>query len=149
MSIKIDHLTNSPFLSLNKSQSTTCNCLPIGSIIMWIGNAVPNNWILCDGTHGTPDLRGRVPVGVGQGAGLSYRTYGDQGGEETHLLTINEMPSHNHTVDLTVTANGYSVLGTFDVAVPGTGVNTLNTGGSTSHNIMQPFTAVNFIMKIA
>ncbi len=38
-----------------------------------------------------PDLRGRVPVHVGGGV-----TLGQSAGEETHILTINEMPAHTH-----------------------------------------------------
>jgi hypothetical protein len=40
--------------------------LPVGSIIMYHGNIanIPSNWKVCDGTNGTPDLRGRYPVGV-------------------------------------------------------------------------------------
>ncbi len=49
-------------------------------------------------TFALPDLRGRVPKGVGQGPGLSDNDLGEQGGSETHTLTVNEMPSHSHTV---------------------------------------------------
>lgn len=33
--------------------------IPTGGIIIWSGSAVPDGWALCDGTNGTPDLRGR------------------------------------------------------------------------------------------
>jgi microcystin-dependent protein len=48
-------------------------------------------------TFGLPDLRGRAPVGSGQGAGLTNRALGAKGGEEIHALVIGEVPSHNHT----------------------------------------------------
>ena len=35
------------------------NACPIGMIIMWSGTTIPTNWQVCDGTNGTPDLRGR------------------------------------------------------------------------------------------
>jgi len=35
------------------------NANPIGMIVMWSGTVVPTNWQICDGTNGTPDLRGR------------------------------------------------------------------------------------------
>jgi microcystin-dependent protein len=60
----------------------------------------PGGWLLCDGTNGTPDLRGKFILGSGQGVGLTNRTEGQVGGAETHVLTINEMPSHNHTADV-------------------------------------------------
>ena len=65
------------------------NGVPVGGIIMWSGAAtnVPTGWALCDGQNGTPDLRGRFVLGAGQGAGLTPRTAGEAGGEETHKLT--------------------------------------------------------------
>jgi microcystin-dependent protein len=48
-------------------------------------------------TFNVPDLRSRVPVGSGQGVGLTNRPLGSSGGQETHLLTTAEMPSHTHT----------------------------------------------------
>ncbi|MGJ3244926.1 MAG: tail fiber protein [Elainellaceae cyanobacterium] len=84
--------------------------------------SLESGWLLCDGasysttlypalfaaigyTYGgsgnsfnVPDLRGRVPVGVGQGAGLTDRQLGQSGGEEAHKLTVAEMPQHGHGV---------------------------------------------------
>ena len=72
------------------------NYLPEGSIISWTGTKAPSGWALCDGGNGTPDLRGRFILGLGQGEGLTDRTINKTGGEETHTLSIKEMPSHNH-----------------------------------------------------
>lgn len=51
-------------------------------------------WRLCDGTDGTPDLRGRVIVGAGDGTGdeLTNRAVGAIGGSETVTLTSAELP---------------------------------------------------------
>lgn len=48
-----------------------------------------------------PDLRGRVPIGAGQGNGLSDYREGQRGGVESVTLTPNEMPNHTHiaTID--------------------------------------------------
>jgi microcystin-dependent protein len=75
------------------------NLIPSGSIIMWSGTIVPIGWLICDGTNGTPDLRGRFVLGSGTGSTLSKltdRKLGDKGGEENHTLTVNEIPSHYH-----------------------------------------------------
>lgn len=47
-------------------------------------------------TFALPDLRGRVPLNVGSGAGLSTRTLGQSGGTEMETATIANMPSHTH-----------------------------------------------------
>jgi len=80
---------------------------PIGSVIAWhqqSHRSIPFGWALCDGEfvegYGyTPDLRGRFILGSGTGSGLTSRTHGDTGGSETHTLTINEMPAHNHDME--------------------------------------------------
>lgn len=67
--------------------------LPSGIIVAWSGSAdnVPDGWHICDGTEGTPDLQGKFILGSS-----TDHTVGSTGGEETHALTTNEMPSHNH-----------------------------------------------------
>jgi hypothetical protein len=60
--------------------------LPIGSIICWQDESPPLGWQVCDGTNGTPDLRGLfVPC-----AGGDYAV-GDTGGSATYSLA-----SHTH-----------------------------------------------------
>jgi len=52
-------------------------------------------------TFALPDLRGRVPVGVGQGPGLSPYTWGQEGGKESQTLTQAQMPAHSHSLNST------------------------------------------------
>ena len=74
--------------------------VPTGAIIAYYGdlNKIPSNFKYCDGTNGTPDLRGRVIVETGAFSDIYGNvTYnlGDVGGERYHQLTLTELPSHN------------------------------------------------------
>ena len=96
----------------------------IALITMFGGNFAPRGWNMClnqqlsiaqnsalfsllgttfggDGqtTFALPDLRGRVPVGTGQGSGLPNFSLGEIGGTTTITLTITQMPAHNHTAN--------------------------------------------------
>ena len=97
--------------------------VPPGSLMMYIAATAPGGWFVCDGTAvsrstyaglyaviGTtygvgdnvttfnlPDMRGRVPVCSGAGAGLTSRSLGATGGAETHTLSTTEIPSHTHS----------------------------------------------------
>lgn len=87
------------------------NPLPQGSIIMWSGTAVPAGWAICDGTSGTPDLRGRFIVSSGTNsspiAGDSNPKYliNQKGGRNQVTLTSSQsgLPTHSHTINHTHT----------------------------------------------
>ncbi len=119
-------------------------------------------------TFGLPDLQGRTPIGAGAGRGLTPRQLGQIGGTEMHTLTTAEMPAHAHTVTIAATTtNGTTptpATNTFPAAVVdnrstpvnayGTGVpnvsnnagTTSNVGNNQSHNNMQPYLALNYII---
>ena len=67
---------------------------PRGIIVMWSGQVanIPAGWILCDGRNGSPDLRNRFVVG----AGGNYSPH-NRGGVDSVVLSVNQMPSHNHS----------------------------------------------------
>ncbi len=73
------------------------------------------------------------------------RALGDMGGEETHPLSIDEMPTHDHT-------NGATASGSSFAPGDGSGPSTLSqtntgqTGGSLPHNIMSPFQVENLFV---
>jgi microcystin-dependent protein len=164
----------------------------LAEIVMFAGNFAPRGWAFCQGqilpiaqntalfsllgttyggngqtTYALPDLRGRVPVGTGQGPGLPSVSLGEVSGEPTHTLIITEMPAHNHAAQ----AAGHSDPGTS--SSPGGGVwatstsrdnmyintppnspmaaNTVTVGiagGSQPHNNMQPYLVLNYCIAI-
>lgn len=158
--------------------------IPIGSIFLFAGGVLPDNWLMCDG-HAElqtdypalaeligdnfhpggittpeyfylPDLRGRVPVGVKAGDS-DFGFLGNKGGAKTHTLTINEMPSHSHNPIYYFTQSdgaGTPVPSAIDAgANAGRWVSAPqiydagNTGGSQSHNNLQPYLAINFMIR--
>lgn len=77
--------------------------VPVGGIIIWHGlaSAIPSGWALCDGTNGTPDLRGRFVMGESETYARNT-TGGAVSATPTisvnnHTLTEGEMPSHEHS----------------------------------------------------
>lgn len=97
-------------------------------------------------TFKLPDFRGRVPGIIGAGTALTNRTLGSVAGTETHTLTINEMPNHNHGGETGAAGFGTGVaspavsLTTMSVADDGgSHTHTITTqGGNQPHNNMQP-----------
>lgn len=159
----------------------------IGQIILFAGNFAPSGWALCNGqllpiaqntalfsilgttyggdgrtTFALPDLRGRVPVHPGQGAGLSNYTIGQAAGTEMVTLTQNQMPIHGHTFVPGCTTDPPStnspenaVPAVQDAQVFGgeanAGMRPANSntaGGSQPHENLQPYLCVNFIIAL-
>ena len=109
--------TNSPKGSA--FQAVQPSVIPVGVIEMFAGSTAPNGWLVCDGstvsrsaysdlfkiigtTYGAgnsnttftlPDMRGRTPIGVGTGSGLTARTLASTTGAETVTLSASNVPS--------------------------------------------------------
>ncbi|MBS7334268.1 MAG: hypothetical protein KIG88_11795 [Weeksellaceae bacterium] len=78
---------------------------------------IPTGWFLCDGSNGTPDLRGRFVVGY-KGNDADYNELGKVGGAKEVALTANQngrhthggsvtIPDHTHTYLKAIKARGY------------------------------------------
>lgn len=109
---------------------------PIGSIIFTTSSINPG---VTFGGKWTEWGKGRVAVGVDTSQ-TEFNTVEKTGGEKTHKLTINEIPSHSHadakpqTIQNTATGSaqyGYLANGAFNA--------TANTGGDQAHNNLQPY----------
>ena len=141
-------------------------------------------------TFNVPDLRGRIPMGAGTGTGLNasgggvpsgtsqtQRVLGNWGGEETHLLSTSEMPSHSHGgttgndspdhnhgtgngqgfathISGTTTTSSGSTAPTVTGVVSATGGASVRhahsitpEGGGSRHAVVSPFVVTNYIIK--
>jgi len=159
----------------------------IGEIRIFAGNFAPVNWSFCDGsliaisqndalfqligttyggdgqtTFALPDLRGRVPVHMGTGAGATY-VQGQNGGVENVTLTVNQIPAHSHVPQAASGTTGNPgnspqnnvwsgwTGGQFSSAAPSVAMNSTavgSTGGSQPHDNMLPFLGINFIIAL-
>jgi microcystin-dependent protein len=122
-------------------------------------------------TFGLPDLRGRVAVGNGQGAGLSAYAMGQRSGQEGLPLTINQIPAHVHTFNGSIlTADelaGQSPINSYPAAADPTNITpyasgtpnasmstaalpniTTSMGGSQAHENRQPLLALNYAIAL-
>ncbi len=166
----------------------------IGAIFAHAGNFAPRSWALCQGqtqsidnnptlftligtnfggdgvqTFNLPDLRGRIPVGQGQGLGLSNYVIGQASGTENTSILSGNFPQHTHLFNVvnglvspaTPASNTY-LAGSYGGVVtnglnfygPGAATTTLlpttvgNAGGSVPISIMQPILATNYIIAL-
>lgn len=152
----------------------------LGEVMIFAGNYTPLDYQDCNGqqlpissnsalysvfgttyggngttTFNLPDLRGRVVVGQGQGAGLSNYVLGQRGGVETVSLTLAQIPAHTHSLMASTQSNTNSPVGAF---LGDSGSNTYNNaggstmnagaignaGGSQPHDIRQPYLALRY-----
>ena len=130
--------------------------IPSGVIMMWSGaaNAIPSGYVLCNGSNGTPDLRGRFVVGYSNTDG-DYDV-GDTGGAKTDTVTISGSDTVNITISGT-TGNvnqfgGSAYTSMYSQAnhnhsFSGSGSDTVNISGSDTVNTRPPYYALCYIMK--
>ncbi|WP_299493330.1 tail fiber protein [Acaryochloris sp. IP29b_bin.137] len=112
-------------------------------------------------TFALPNLQGRSPRGVGQGPGLNNVRIGEKSGNDTVTLNESQMPSHNHSLEATSQffgASGDPTNRTFDDITQFQDTNSnlvslsaqaiASQGGSQSHNNLQPYLVVNYIIAL-
>ncbi len=145
-------------------------------------NFAPRGWAMCQGqlisisqntalfsllgttyggngttTFGLPDLQGRVPVGMGSGAGLTV-VQGEESGSPTTTLSVSNLPAHNHALNAktgvgnepapTATRSFYQrkVRTPVQTALATSAIG--NTGSGSPFNNMQPFLGLNFCIAL-
>lgn len=163
----------------------------LAGVVIFAGNFAPRAWALCQGqllaissnsalfsllgtmyggdgrtTFGLPGLRGRTPIGAGQGPGLPNYREGQKGGVYITTLTVQNLPVHSHTL-MTSSAVGTASVPTGDSTIAATsdsrsaGTNLYNSaapnitmnassitnsGSGQSFDNMQPYLAMNYII---
>ena len=138
-----------------KNKNSFLDAYPVGSVYISTSNVNPSTiggtWV----SFGT----GRTLVGV-DSSQTEFATVEKTGGEKTHTLTVDEMPSHNHLYEYS-TDNGLTYSSTQSFGIDGTytqpyyfgGSNSVSsyesykgrigyTGGSKAHNNLQPYITV-------
>ena len=122
-------------------------------------------------TFALPDLRGRIANAFGQGPGLAPYTLGQTGGQESHTLTLNEMPAggHSHAVaamnngttggtnvpsPAVTLGSGYSsqkgspAVNIYSSAAPTIAMGSLAPVGGQPHENRMPFLALNYCIAL-
>lgn len=69
-------------------------------------------------TFALPDLRGRVPVGLGTGPGLPPSVQGEIFGADDHILTVSELPQHNHIATSMAVSDFHATTDLVDTNTP-------------------------------
>jgi len=155
-----------------------------GEVRMFAGNFAPAGWMLCQGqtlpisenetlfqligttyggdgqsTFNLPDLRGRLPIHVGNGFNLA-----ENGGVESVTLSVQQLPVHTHTMLATATtaattspanqvlaASTGATVSPYGTDAPVTSLSPqsqTSVGGGQPHGNLQPFLCINFIISI-
>ena len=99
-------------------------------------------------TFALPDLRGRVPVHLGEGPGLANYVLGEKGGAENVTITPDQLPVHNHTftelTDRNGTTSGLVIRnGGGEQATP-----TTDAGGGQAHENRPPFLVMRYCVAL-
>ena len=127
---------------------TLDNVVPNGVILMWSGSStnIPDGWLLCDGSNGTPDLRGRFIIGSNDDYEVN-----SVGGQTT--IDFSHKHSYSGTTNQTAMTETVRNGDDFNEDFPATYHTHTYSGnteyaGDTEQNILPPYYALCYIMKV-
>lgn len=162
---------------VNPPSPSPTSSVPVGTIVAHAGVNVPDEWLVCDGTSYrkadypalaaalgatgaggefmVPDLRGRFLMGASEA-----HPPASSGGEEAHMLTEEEMPSHSHPLvgpgswekgtgiwgSNVGAGGGWTILSSYQSGALGR-LEAAPAGGGQPHNNLPPFYVVGYIIK--
>lgn len=121
---------------------------PIGKVELFFDNLDHSNYL---GLHWEQVGAGRVPVGLDIND-TDFNAIGKTGGEKTHTLSVNEMPTHNHEFEIPKMLYadvGYGTALGSETLVQMTTHITHDVGGGQAHNILQPYIVMAFWRRIS
>ncbi len=171
---KLQENVEDAITELHSQGVATGDTLPLGAVIEWYSDTIPENWLLCHGqnisrsdypelfnilgtkygtgngstTFGIPNLKGKVQVGKSAGD-VDFNTLGKIGGEKEHILTVDETARHIHAVAVN-NGQGNKEWGlnfTYEGTAAFNSGASEPVGGSQAHNNLQPYVVCNFIIK--
>jgi microcystin-dependent protein len=161
----------------------------IGEIRTVSFDTAPKGWAKCDGqllsiygnetlfrligttyggngtdTFALPDLKGRMPIHIGTGEGLSKIDLGQKEGSETKVLSVSELPSHTHSGEMRVSSSpddddvpsGNVAIGAAEifsgnatnVSLSSETIGISPTGEQQAFNIRNPFLGINYVIAL-